>query len=309
MKRFLVCAAIAAAMIVPAAAQECDIDLGVYISRECPQISEQTAAYVRNVVNRAISQASGVGNIYDANFGIVVSADPFDQHILAGSPKKYVMNLTVTLKAVNLHDGRIYATWQGDVNGVGNSETKAYNNAFRKISSQDGNLQAFVTKSRDAVLSYYDRNYRAVIAHAKSRAAVKDYDGALVELMAIPACCSGYGEVISEVLTVYQQYVDQSCEENLAMAQTAWMQGFNATNAAAAAKYLGRIYPDASCYKAAQALVKEIKGHMGDEWHFKLKQWDSLVDVQKQKLSNAREIAIALAENRPNQEIHLYPIR
>ena len=51
-------------------------------------------------------------------------------------------------------------------------------------------------------------------------------------------------------------------------------------------------------------LVEEIKRHMGEEWKFEMKRWDDLMSVEAQQLKFAREIALAYAQNQPQQVIH-----
>ena len=52
-------------------------------------------------------------------------------------------------------------------------------------------------------------------------------------------------------------------------------------------------------------LVQEIKRHMGDEWKFEIKQWSDLASIESQRLTYAKEIAMAYAQNQPQQVIHL----
>ena len=53
-------------------------------------------------------------------------------------------------------------------------------------------------------------------------------------------------------------------------------------------------------------LVAEIKRHMGEEWKFEMKRWNDLMSVEAQQLKFAREIALAFAQNQPQQVVHTF---
>lgn len=287
------------------AQNNCDIGIGVYFGDETSEMTTQNRTFLRNVVTRAASQGNTISDLEDSQFGIVVKTDIVDQYIITGAPAKTVLNLNMTLYVGDVHNGKLFSSQAFSLNGVGNSKEKAYNNAIRKLNPQNKVLVTFVSKAKDEVLDYYNKNYMNIIKQAQTAAALRNYEEALYKLMCIPVCCSGYNAAMKEAIVVYRQYVDRQCEENLAQAQAAWISGFTAENAAVASIFLSEIYPDAACYKEAMKLVAEIKRHMGEEWKFKMKQWDGIVNIESQRLKYAREIALAYAQNQPQQIIHL----
>lgn len=287
------------------AKSDCDIAVAVYFGDVTSEMTSQNQTFLRNVITRAASQGNTISDLEDSQFGIVVKTDVVDQHIIAGAPVKTVLNLNMTLYVGDVRNGKLFSSQSFSLNGVGNSREKAYNSAIRKLNPQNKELTGFVGKAKDEILGYYDRNYINIIKQAKAAASLRNYDEALYRLMCIPVCCIGYDAAMKEVKVVYQQFVDRQCEENLAQAQAAWMSGFNQENAAVAGTFLSEIYPDAACYKEAMKLVAEIKAHMGSEWRFQMKQWDGLVSIESQRLTYARQIAMAYAQNQPQQIVHL----
>lgn len=306
MKRtFLGLIFVLACFMTAEAQKDCDIAIGVYFGEETSEMNEQNQAYLKNVITRAASEGNTISDLEDSQFGIVVKTDLVDQHIIAGAPTKTVLNLDMTLYVGDVQNGKLFSSQSFSLNGAGNSKEKAYNNAIRRLNPQNRVLTEFVKKAKDEILGYYDRNYMNIIKQAKTAAALRNYDEALYRLMCIPVCCVGYNTAMKEAIVIYKQFVDRQCEENLAQAQAAWMSGFTQENAAVASTFLSEIYPDAACYKEAMKLVAEIKKHMGEEWKFKLRQWDGLVSIESQRLKYAREIALAYARNQPQQVIHL----
>lgn len=284
--------------------QECDIPLGVVIPDQVEALNATSESQVKNKL-RHIAVRNGIGGGDGVSqFAITASVDVVDKEIMSGAPAKYIYVLNVNLFIVDLHDQKIFSSASIEVRCAGNSQTKAYVNGIKQLNPSDKHIQAFVETGKEKMLDYYNRNYLTIIKKAQTSASLRNYEEALFYLTAVPACCVGYDQVAEEIKTVYKQFVDQKCVENLAQAQAAWMSGFTSENAAVASIFLSEIYPDAACYGDAQALVAEIKKHMGKEWDFKLKQWSDQVSIELQQMKYAREIAIAFAENQPHETVN-----
>lgn len=283
----------------------CDVPLSVYFSKSSSEMTDQNKAYLRNVIQNTMGKTNGMTSLEDSQFGLMVSTDVVDEHIIASAPAKTVLNISMTLSLVDVMDGKQFASFTIDLDGVGNSKGKAYNNAIRKLKPQNQKLEGFVNSSKEKIVGYYNTNYKSIIKKAESEASMRNYEEALYRLLCIPVCCNGYDEAMSKVRVIYKQFIDQQCHENLAQAQAAWMSGYSKENAAVASIFLSEIYPDAECYSEAMQLVSEIKRHMGEEWKFEMKQWSDLMSVEAQQLKFAREIATAYAQNQPQQVIHL----
>ncbi len=289
-------------------AQNCYIPMQVVVPDDVEGMTPRSANYLKNVLNRVLVGGNDVAQFINNQFGIVVKPDVVDKHIIAGAPQKTVLNLSFTLYIGDIRLGTLFSSYTMDVNGVGDNDTKAYNNAIRKLNDRNRNLNDFIAKGKEKIIAWYDNNYQTIIKEAKTAASIRNYEEALYALLSIPECCKGYDAAVAQVKIVYQEYIDRQCEENLAQAQAAWMTGFSKENAAVAGIFLSEIYPDAACYGDAMNLVAEIKRHMGEEWNFEMKQWSDVASIESQRLTYAREIAMAYAQNQPQQVVHLlYP--
>lgn len=286
-------------------AQTCDIPLQVVISEESDMMSEQATNTLKNRLQRLTTNGDNVGGELNSQFAIAVRYDMVDKHIISGAPAKHVYNLSFTFYIYDVKSQKSFSSYSMDINGVGNNATKAYTNAIQQINPNNRELQQFAEQGKIKIIDYYDRNYQNIIKKAQSSATLRNYEEALADLLAIPECCKGYEIAMNEVKKVYQQYVNRQCDENLAQAQAAWMATYDREGANVASVYLSQIYPDAACYSQAQALVKEIKGKMKEEWNFKLRQWSDLVSIEKQRIASAREIAIEYARNQPREHINI----
>lgn len=306
MKKSILTLLITLISLIGNAQTDCDIALCVYFGDKSSEMTEQNKAYLKNVINNAISQGNGLSNLEDSQFGVVVNTDVMNEHIIAGAPTKTVLNLSITFFIGDVYNGKLFSSFTVDLNGVGNSRGKAYNNAIRKLKPQNQSLSEFAAKAKDEIVTYYNKNYKSIIKNAESQAVMRNYEEAIYKLMCIPVCCTGYDEAMSKVRVIYKQFIDQQCHENIAQAQAAWMSGYTKENAAVASIFLSEIYPDAACYEEAMELVAEIKRHMGEEWKFEMKRWNDLMSVEAQQLKFAREIALAFAQNQPQQVVHTF---
>lgn len=285
-------------------AQNCDMPLQVALPEQAEPLDYTSESQIYNKLLRIASQNGVAGGQDYSPFALTATVDVADKEIISSSPAKYIYVLNVNLFIVDTYDKKIYSSTSVEVRCAGNSQTKAYISGIKQLSPTNRAVQTFIQQGKKKLLDYYNNNYQTIIKRAKTQATLRNYEEAISILMAIPECCNGYDLAMAEVGKVFQQFVDRQCEENLAQAQAAWMSGFTKENAAVASIFLSEIYPDAACYSTAQELVREIKKHMGEEWRFELKRWDDAVSIEKQRMTYAREIALAFAQNQPREVIN-----
>ena len=266
----------------------------------------QVESYLTNRL-RSLTTGSGGASLLDNNqFALAASYDIVDKQIISGSPTKVVYNLSVSLFVVDLKTSKIYSSFEIELKGAGDNETKALINSFKPINKANGNIKNFIADGTRRIIDYYDNNYQKIIAKAKSDAAMKNFDVAIYTLMCIPECSIGYNAALEALPSIYQQFVNQHCNENLAQARAAWYASPNSDGASIAGVYLSEIYPDAACYQDAQLLFQEIKKQMGEEWKFMMKQYSDAIELEHQRLDMMRDIAIAYANNQPKETIKIF---
>ena len=274
-------------------AQDCDIPLMVVITDQVEELTPGADSFIENKM-RQIAVDNGLAASADfTQFAITPKIHLIDKEILPGPPRNFVLNTEVTLYIADFWGEKVFASTTLNVKGVGSNETKAYTDAIKKINPRNKNIQDFVSNAKAKIIEYYDANYPAIIKKAQSMAGMKNYNEAMFHLMSIPACSKGYDEALKASATVYQQYVDQMCEQNLNKAKMAWAAQQNSYGAEEAGAYLAYIYPDAKCYGEASKLYKEIKGKVLDDWKFVLKMYDDAVSLEKQRINAWKEVGVA----------------
>lgn len=288
-------------------AQECDIALRTIITPpNNGVISAQAEGYLTNKLRHLTCHSNQLASLGNGQFGVVACYDVIDKQIISGAPTKIVYNLSLSLFIVDTKNMQIYNTYNCEVRGVGDNETKALINCFRTINISNKDIKKFVQSGKSNIIGYYNRNYQSIIASAKKLASLKNYDEAIYQLLTVPECCNGHAEVMAELKSIYKQFVNQHCAENLAQARAAWYSSPNSDGASVAGVFLSEIYPDADCYSDAMALYTEIKNKIGEDCKFTMKQYQDMIALEQQRINVMRDIAIAYVNSRPKENVNIF---
>lgn len=266
----------------------------------------QVESYLTNRLRNLVLGAGEYSSLSDGQFAIVLSYNTLDKQIVGGTPAKIVYNMNVSLLIVDLKGQTIYSSYNVDLKGIGNNETKALINCFRGLNNGNEGIERFVQEGKRRVIDYYDKNFSQIISKAKVDANMKNFDAAIYTLLSIPECSKGYSAALEMLPVVYRQFVNQHCNENLAQARAAWYASPNSDGASIAGVYLSEIYPDASCYGDAVQLFKEIRKQMGEEWKFVMKQYNDAIALERQQMNMMRDIAMAYAQNQPKETFNIF---
>lgn len=274
-------------------AQDCEVPMGVALPAQAEALPSSARSYLMDKL-RQMATANGISaDLSGTQFFLSAKINVVEKNILPGPPVQHSYTLSVSLYVVDDYNQKIFTSATLEVKAIGNNETKAYINGIRKINVNSAVVQSFIAEGKQKVLRYYDDNYRALLAKAKSESAMKQYDKALAMALSIPPCSKGYEQALKEAGNFYQSYVNQQCQENLAKAYAAWNAQQNKNGALEAGEYLSRIYPDAVCYKEAMALYKDMKAKVKEDVKFEMKQYNDGVAIEKQRIEMMKAIGVA----------------
>ncbi len=288
-----------------AKAADCDIQLVPLVSQSSMlNNSPEVTDYIVNRLTSLISSSGGTGALDATQFALVFAYDIIDKQIVNGSPTKILYNISSTYKIVDLKSKSVYGSLNQSMKGIGNNEQKALLNTFQKININNNQLKEFIQQGQNKILEFYNNNYKSIIKEAQALAATRKFDNAIYNLMMIPHCCVGYEEALSVMQNIFQQFVDQHCNENLAQARAVWISSPDKDGAVSASVFLSEIYPDAGCYEEALELASEIKNRIGDEWKFAMKQWNDNISLEGQRIEAMREIGMAFARAQNNNDVN-----
>ncbi len=255
----------------------------------------QTGAksYLTNKLKQVATKYGLAANEDFSRFFITTVITPLTKDIVPGPPMQIAENLEMTFYIADYYDQKVFSSTSIEVKAVGTNDTKAYINGIKNINVNNKQLAAFLEEGKRKIIDYYNARCSQIIDIAQTKANQKDYESALYDLTSVPEVCDCYPQVLEVSQIIYQQYIDNLCEINLAQAKTAWAAEQNSIGAKDAGQYLAKILPDAACYGEAMDLYREIKGKVLDDWKFEMKMYQDQVDLEKQRIDAMREVGVA----------------
>jgi len=246
---------------------------------------------------------AGMG--YDGQFALTAVAVPLDKDIIPGPPAKIAEKMEFNLYIVDVYNKIIFSSISLNARGLGENETKSYMDAIKRMPVQSKEIAQFVEEGKKKIIQYYDEKAPVMIKKAEALAKQKQYEEALNIISLIPEECKYYDESLKVGVNIYQMYVDNLCNINLAAARQAWAAQQNCTGANLAGEYLAQILPDAACYGEAMELYKEIKAKVLADWKFEMKMYQDGVDLEKQRIQAMRDVGVAYGENQPRNNYRI----
>ena len=305
MKRHFLTIALALMSLTLFAANTTYLPISVYVGDLVEPFPEGAKALMESRLTQVLTKNGVAGMSYQGQFALTVAAVPIDKDILPGPPSKISEKLEVNLFIVDVYNKTIFASTSVTARGIGENENKAYVDAIKRMPVQNKDIAAFVEEGKQKIVGYYDAKAEQMIQKARALAMQKDYGQALNIVSLIPEECKYYNDALAAGVEIYQQYLDNECNINLAAARQAWAAEQNSKGAQRAGEYLANILPDAACYGDAMELYSEIKGKVLDDWKFEMKIYQDGVDLEKERIKSMRDIGVAWGENQPREIYHL----
>lgn len=293
MRRFIlsIVAIISCSTIV---AQDVNMPLRIVI----PEENNIPAEASNNLQNRlsAIIAHSGIVDDYWQTSQFMLTAKTFvdSKDIIGTAPTMYSMNLNVTLYIADWITGNLYAQTTVNVKGAGDSETKAYINAFKQLNINNSNIASLIDDGCKKIIAYYNSEGDNIINKAKLLAENNQYEEALFWLTSIPSICTDcYKKAQPLIISTYKSYTDYRDYMNYAKAKAIWVAGQNRDAAKEAVAILSTIEYDASCRPEVEKLFSDINKRIGEEWDLTLKTYSDTITLEKERIAASRAIGTA----------------
>lgn len=258
---------------------------------------ETAKMQVTNKLNQLLAKNGIVSMDNNSQFVLTVFVIPQDKDILPGPPMQIIEDMNANFYLADAMNKIVYATSSQTVRGIGRSETRAYMDAIKHMNINTKELAQFIEEGKKKIIAYYDSEAPKIIQKAQLLTEAHQYEEALWLVMSIPSQSKYYDQALAAGLATFHAYQDYQCVQNLQQARMAWSSEQNAVGAQKAGVYLSQIYPDAACYGDAMDLYKEIKGKVLDDWKFEMKIYQDGVDLEKQRISAARDIGVAYGQH------------
>lgn len=287
-------------------AQDCEMPLRVELDEAFTAVPSSTTKYLENALTRVATENGLSTSSYTTPFVLSLHADILDQSVLPGPPMQTIYNLGVTLYIVDTAGKKKFATTYLELNGVGQGETKAYMDAFRRINAQNQKVRAFIATGKQKMMAYYDSQYPQIIEEARRLCAMQEYEEAIAMLVGVPMCSAGGEACMKEGVKVYKTIRDRYNLSLLNKARAIWATMPTQDGALLVAPIIAQIDPEASCYGDTQKFLSEIKGQVRSDIDFEVREkYHDQIDIEKQTIECARAVGVAYGSHQQPQTTNL----
>jgi hypothetical protein len=273
---------------------------------DCQNIEGMSSISNNMVLNKvnALLLKNSLGGSYGSRFILIPNIVIESKSILSTAPVKHVYVISLNLYIGDGIDGTLFSNVSVRLKGVGDSETKAYIDAFNNFDINSDNLKNFIVEGKNKIIQFYNAQCDILISEAKSNSAQNNFDLALNQLSSIPdVCLDCFNKVQPVILEIYGKKINSECKTLLLNAKSAWVNSQNITGANQASEYLKNINPNSNCYNDALIFSNEVSNRLKEidnrEWSYKLKQQQDQVDINKEIIKAARDIGVAYGQNQP----------
>lgn len=281
---------------------ECTIDVSIADITKGDVVPAAINSKLEGKLTQALGKAGMISAPYDSRFFVAGRFDDAFNDISGGPSQKVYVKTTLTLYIGDADEQKVFASESFELSGVGGSDQQAYTRALNKLSAGNKQLVDFLRNGQQKIIDYFDANYQSYINNAKKAMAARNFDEALYYATAIPSCCKGYAQANELAMQIYKQNMNYTAQQLLAKARGAWAADPTAEGAAEAHMYLSQIDPEASCAAEAQALSKQISQTTQKQWEFEnVTKYNNAVELEKHRITAAKEVAVAWAKSRPKQ--------
>ena len=282
-------------------AQPADTD--IHIGVVCPeQIDDLSAASLQRLCHEIeqIATANGVATYSDGTFILYPAFDFFDvRTVESGMKNIIVVNTELTLSVMQVSTGMKVNYVSVSLSGSGFNKSEAVANTISKINTQSPVYAKFLSESKTRIYSYYETNCSKLLQKAKVLAAQQQYEAALAELACFPASLPSYAQVVSVMMDIYKRYQNIRCERLIREAQGC----IALKDYSGAVEYLVQIDPESRCNSECTRLLDSIKQQIDKEKaeaiERKFRIFDTLANLEKQRISAIRDIAKSYYSNQP----------
>jgi hypothetical protein len=281
-----------------------------YVTDQIEDLPEIAKNNLRSKMAQILTKQGIAGSAgFSSQFIMVPNISVLSKDVVAGAPPKVALNLEVAFYIGDGINGVKYGSAAVMAKGVGSTETKAYVSALSSISSSNKDLAKLVNTAKERILEYYNDGCDFIIKEANNLAAQNKFEEALQALSSVPVVSKEcFNKAQDRIGDVYQQMIDRDCDILLNQATNAWNAGQNYEAAVEATNLLNQIEPESACFSKVKSLAKSIRTGIKDtnnkEWAMLNKQLESITEIEKNRLSTTKEIALAYANNQPKNVVY-----
>lgn len=275
-------------------AEDCALRVMAVPVQQGEPVSTEISDMLMAQLETALSLNGMVVNGDYSQFFITGKFTNFFKDVTSTVPAKTTVNTLLTLSIGDLASQTIYVSQSFELRGVGESDTRAFMMALRKLNRNNKALTAFATKGKKQIVDYFDRNYKSIISKANRASSLRHYEEALYYITSIPECSKGYAEATPVTERIFKLYIDYTGKKLLAEARAAWAASPDSAGAEKAFASLIQIDFESSAYPDAEALAREISKITQRNWDFENREkYNNEIELRRSTIEAARAVGVA----------------
>lgn len=296
------------------------------------------AAHVLEGKLNSILSANGVKTqMGDSRFILTGNWIPETKDVIGSAPTQIAYTLNINLYIGDGETGTKYVSETFRVKGVGATEEKAHLAAIRNLQSSSQKISAFIKNGKDRIIAHYEENKEKILSNVNTLISKADYDEAVYQLCLIPMECSYYTDVQPKISELYGLILEKKSNALFTEAKAIWAANQNEEGASQVIGMVSQIDPTASCYPAVQKFIASVNAKINlinerayatyqknlahrhemeklelEAQRERSRQAAALVSkaisanerLQSQRISAARDIAVAYVQSRPRTIVY-----
>jgi len=252
-----------------------------------PNLGDEGVALIENKINALVTKFGITGKVGNPSFVIIPAINVTSKNITATAPTMYAFKYDVTFYTANILDGAIFSSTSCSFKGVGESPLKSFINGLESAKINEQDFIKMLSDGKEKAMKYYETNCNSILQNAKSEAAQKNFDKAILILKSIPkevSCYINTGDLIEKYFKAHTQ---QNCTELLSqMKAELGKQGEIGNFNEVAMSYYALIPTDAPCFKDAQdnynAYINKLDPKAKQNWLKEEREFNMKKDKQDQ---------------------------
>ncbi len=276
------------------------INLSAYVPEQIEAIPEISSANLQNKLNQIIV-ANGFGDELNQRFVLAANIQVLTKDITPTAPPMHAVTLEVNLYIGDGITGTLFSQTAVTIKGVGETQTKAYLNAFKNFSVKNPAYQTFLEAGKKKIIAYYNSHCEAIFKDAQVQSAAGNYEAAISILSTVPfASTDCYNKANTLILQAYKSMIDRDCKAKLAQAKGIWVAGLNGDAAVRAAAEIGSILStisaDAACFGEVNAFFNQVGNRIRE---IDAREWNYILQDQKlegERIRAARDVGVAFGQ-------------
>ena len=269
---------------------------------------------------KTIITTNGFADEIEQRFVMTANIDILEQgHNSAGM---LMQKMIITFYVGDILENKVYSSAVINVLGVGQSDIKACNMAFQKISPSIPEIKQALNEANKKIIDYYTTHYSDLISEVNRLVEMGQFDEAITKLITVPSVCvESYNDAQNRSVEIYHKKMNalaaqqkaKTDKEGLVLiqqAKAAWSSKQDYESASNALTILAQIDPEAGCIEEANKFIQSINDKLRTDerneataaaaiakrnWEFKMRQYEDNLEMAKQKQADKTAILGTLA--------------